>query len=113
MTGTFFFAMSLFLLPMASSITYLLGVTTGIAIGHSLVLAPLNGLASKSVGESSQGKVLGMMQSASSFARILGPVLGGLLLNYDLQHLARAFGKTAYSAGGVITLVAFFLAMAL
>jgi len=111
--GTATLALSLFLLPMSTTTAFLLWVTTGVAIGHSLVLAPLNGLASKSVSEASQGQVLGMMQSASSFARIVGPVLGGWLLNYDALHLTRAFGRTPYLAGGAVTLIAVGLAMAL
>jgi len=113
MAGTATLALSLFLLPMGTTTAFLLLVTTGVAIGHSLALAPLNGLASKSVDGASQGRVLGMMQSAASFARIVGPVLGGWLLNYDLLHLAKAFGRMAYSAGGMVALLAVGLAIAL
>jgi len=112
-TGTATLALSLFLLPMSTTTAYLLWVTTGVAIGHSLVLAPLNAMASKSVSESAQGQILGMMQSASSFARIVGPVLGGWLLNDDALHLARSFGRTPYFAGGAVTLIAVGLAIAL
>ena len=111
--GTAALAASLFLLPRSTTTAFLLWVTTGVAIGHSLALAPLNGLASKSVDEASQGRVLGMMQSAASLARIAGPVLGGWLLNYDVLRLAGAFGRTAYWAGGVVALLAVGLAMAL
>jgi len=113
MAGTATLALSLFLLPMGTTTAFLLLVTTGVAIGHSLALAPLNGLASTSVAGDAQGRVLGMMQSAASFARIVGPVLGGWLLNYDLLHLATAFGRTAYLAGGVVALLAVGLAIAL
>lgn len=106
-------AVSLFLLPMVGSTAFLLWVTTGIAIGHSLALAPLNGLASKSADETSQGRVLGMMQSMASGARIAGPVLGGWLLTYDLLHSVQAFGTTAYAAGGVVALLAVCLAILL
>ena len=111
--GTITLAVSLFLLPRSTTTAFLLLVTTGMAIGHSLVLAPLSGLASKSVNEASQGQVLGMMQSAASVARIVGPVLGGWLLNYDLLHAAPAFGRTAYSFGGAVALLAVGLALAL
>ena len=111
--GTATLALSLFLLPFSSTTTILLLVTTGVAIGHSLVLAPLNGLASKNAHETAQGRILGLMQSASSLARVVGPVLGGWLLNYDAMHLSGAFGRTPYTAAGAITLVAVFLAMAL
>ena len=111
--GTATLALSLFLLPMSTTTTVLLLVTTGVAIGHSLVLAPLNGLASKSAHETAQGRILGLMQSVSSVARVVGPVLGGWLLNYDAVHLSSVFGRTPYTAGGAITLIAVTLAMAL
>ena len=113
MVGTVMLALSLFLLPMSTTTMVLLLVTAGVAVGHSLVLAPLNGLASKSAHETAQGRVLGLMQSASSLARVVGPVLGGWLLNYDAVHLSRVFGRTPYTAGGAITLIAVALAMAL
>jgi len=113
MAGTATLALSLFLLPMGTTTAFLLLVTTGVAIGHSLALAPLNGLASQSVDAASQGRVLGMMQSAASVARSVGPVLGGWLLNYDLLHPAKAFGSMAYSVGGVVALLAVGLAIAL
>jgi DHA1 family tetracycline resistance protein-like MFS transporter len=111
--GTLTFALSLWLLPMSTTASFLLVATTGVAIGHSLVLAPLNGLASKSVSAASQGQVLGMMQSAASAARIVGPVLGGWLLNYDALHAADAFGRMPYSVGAAVALLAFVLALAL
>ena len=111
--GTALLACSLFLLPASATINLLLLTTTGIAIGHSLTLAPLNGLASKSVDAASQGRVLGVMQSVASIARIVGPVVGGWLLNYDQMHLVRAFGRTPYSAGGSAALIALGLALAL
>lgn len=113
MIGTAALAASLFLLPMSVTTASLLLVTTGIAIGHSLVLAPLNGLASKSASQDAQGRVLGMMQSAASLARIIGPVLGGLLLNYDALHMTRLFGYSPYSAGAVLALIALGLSLAL
>jgi DHA1 family tetracycline resistance protein-like MFS transporter len=113
MAGTAALALSLFLLPRGSSTAFLLLATTGVAIGHSLALAPLNGLASKSVDEASQGRALGMMQSAASVARIVGPVLGGWLLNHDALQATGAFGGTAYAAGGVVALLAVGLAIAL
>jgi DHA1 family tetracycline resistance protein-like MFS transporter len=113
MAGTATLALSLFLLPMGTTTAFLLLVTTGVAIGHSLALAPLNGLASQSVDGAAQGRVLGMMQSAASVARIVGPVLGGWLLNYDLLHLEKAFGSMAYSVGGVVALLAVGVAIAL
>jgi len=105
---------SLFLLPRSSTVPVLLLATAGVAVGHSLLAAPLNGLASRAVGPAAQGRVLGLMQSAASFARIVGPVLGGWLLNHDAARLASdAFGRTPYGAGGLIMLLAWALSLAL
>jgi len=91
----------------------LLLTTAGLAVGHGLVAAPLNGLASKSVAPESQGRVLGVMQATASLARIVGPVLGGWLLNIDALHLTAQFGKTPYWVSAGITLIAVGFALAL
>ncbi|HEX9780119.1 MAG TPA: MFS transporter [bacterium] len=108
--GTALLAASLFLLPSSVTLACLLSVTTGIAVGHSLILAPLNGLASRSAGSQSQGRVLGVMQSAASLARIAGPVLGGWLLHADALRSAGMLGQAPYTAGGVLAVVAMVVA---
>ena len=45
------------------------------------------------------------MQSSASLARIVGPVLGGWLLNHDAAHDLSRFGTTPYWTAGAITLV--------
>ncbi len=113
LTGTFALAVSLFVLPLGASMAWLFAATAGLAIGHGLVAAPLNGMASRSVGPSSQGRVLGLMQSMSSLARIVGPVLGGWLLTHDAVQMTEAFGRTAYWAGGALMLIAVVLSAGL
>lgn len=108
--GAVMLAVSLFALPLTSTTAALLAATAGIAVGHGLMAAPLNGLASRGVDAASQGRVLGLMQSAASVARIVGPVLGGWLLNHDAVHLAAEVGRTPYWAGGAVMVVAFALA---
>ena len=111
--GTVTLAVSLFALPGSGTAATLLVATAGVALGHSLMAAPINGLASQSVGAASQGRVLGLMQSAASLARIVGPVLGGALLDYDAaRHVAR-YAQTPYWAGGGIMCVALLLAFTL
>lgn len=51
------------------------------AFGNSLSSPALTSLASKISDEAEQGKALGIMQSAASLARAVGPALGGVLLN--------------------------------
>ena len=97
---------SLFVLPMGGTILFLFVATAGMAIGHGLVASTLNGLASKAVNPASQGRVMVLMQSASSFARIVGPVMGGWLLNVDALRQAGPFGRTPYWAGGLVLLAA-------
>ena len=109
--GTAVLTISLFVLPWSGTPLFLFVATAGVAVGHALVAAPINGLASKSVGAASQGRVLGLMQSSASFARIIGPVVGGWLLNYDAVHLASEFGRTPYWVGGGVMLIACILAL--
>ncbi|MBI3996169.1 MAG: MFS transporter [Candidatus Omnitrophica bacterium] len=111
--GTVVLAAGLFLLPMSATLATLLIATAGIAIGHSLTAAPLNGLASKDVHASSQGRVLGLMQASASLARMVGPVLGGALLHYDALSLTASFGRTPYWVGGGIMMIAVLCAAAL
>ena len=111
--GTVMLMLSLVALPMSRSVTALLLMTAGIAVGHGLIAAPLNGLASKEVNAELQGRVLGLMQSAASLARIAGPVLGGWLLNYDAMSLTTQFGRTPYWAGAGLLFVALLFAIAL
>jgi DHA1 family tetracycline resistance protein-like MFS transporter len=110
--GSLILALSMFLLPLISSLQSLLLVSTGIAIGNSLVTPTLNAMASRSVNASWQGRVLGVMQSAASFARIIGPVLGGILLSQQ-DRSSPSYGKTPFWTSGAIMLVAVILAMTL
>ncbi len=109
-TGTAIFAASVFCVPLSQTVTALVLAGTGIAIGNSLMTPTLNGLASKSVKASSQGRVLGGMASVASLARIIGPVLGGWLLGRD-PDFSLQYGRSPYWVSAAIMLVALVLAL--
>ncbi len=111
--GTIILAAGFFILPLSHGVAMLVIATTATAIGHGLVAAPMNGMASKSVGAAAQGRVLGVMQSSASLARVAGPVLGGFLLNWEIVHGYPHFGRFAYWAGAAVILVSFAFTMAL
>ena len=111
-SGTAIFAASIFALPLTTNLATLLVASTGIAIGNSLMTPSLNGLASKSVGAAWQGRMLGVMSSVASLARIIGPVLGGWLLSRD-PSAGSLYGRRPYWASGAIMLVALGIAIAI
>jgi DHA1 family tetracycline resistance protein-like MFS transporter len=111
--GTAVFALSVFALPSSGSVTMLVIVSTGIAIGNSLMTPTLNGFASKTVSAAHQGRVLGVMASAASLARIIGPVLGGWLLSRDAASRESSYGITPYWVSAAIALLAMGLALTL
>ena len=87
----------------------LLAVCAALAVANGLVNPTLNGLASQMIDRSWQGRALGLMQSAGSVGRLVGPLLGGWLLMFDLdQPLTRlcahaVLRRRGDSAGGVRT----------
>lgn len=103
--GTALFAVSVFGFTLSGTVVLLIIASTGIAIGNSLMTPTLNALASKSVNASLQGRVLGVMASVASLARIIGPVLGGLLLSRD-PDFGSHYGRTLYWVSSAIMLVA-------
>ncbi len=83
-TGVFLTAVSLALLPWCHNLAWLLVACVGLSCGTGFASPPLNGLASRMIDRSWQGRALGVMQSAGSTARLVGPLLGGWLLMFDL-----------------------------
>ncbi len=67
--------------PDYGGLTALLVGIAFFALGNSLSSPALSSLASKIASDKEQGKALGMMQSAASLARAIGPALAGVLMN--------------------------------
>ena len=89
--GALCFSLSLFAVPyVGPAAGGLLGLLIGggvFALGNSLATPALTSLASKSVGESEQGTVLGVTQSIASLARAVGPSIAAVLINSRAEHL--------------------------
>ena len=52
-----------------------------------------------------QGRALGVVQSAGSTARLLGPLVGGWLLMFDLGKPVARYGETAFFAAAGLCFV--------
>jgi DHA1 family tetracycline resistance protein-like MFS transporter len=72
-------AIGLGALPAAASWGAIYGCAFGLACGHGLSQPSVASLISKAAAVDAQGGTLGVSQSAASFARVLGPLLGGWL----------------------------------
>jgi multidrug resistance protein len=108
--GAGLLALALFLLPQAGSFQILIVLSCAIAVANSLIQPVLNGLVSRSVDAGSQGRALGIFQSAASLGRTIGPVTGGMLLHLDA---AATYGRAPFwTAAGLIALM-FLLALPL
>lgn len=104
--GCISLALSMALLPISNSVGLVVVASSLLAIGNGFVTPLLSGLASKSTEPKSQGAVMGLMQSTSSLGRMIGPAVGGFLLNYDLQHAELPYGLTPFWFSAVLMLLA-------
>ena len=103
--GLLITAASLALLPFCHNLTWLLVACVGLSLGSGFSSPPLNGLASQLVDRSWQGRALGVVQSAGSTARLIGPLLGGWLLMLDLHKPTTRYGETAFFAAALLCLI--------
>ncbi len=108
-TGTLLMAIGLGLLPLATrsvGLVMLLPVLAVVAFGNGLNSPAITAFISKQADADKQGEVLGVAQSASSLARILGPLFGGALFG----HVSI---QSPYYAGAAIMLLAALASLAL
>lgn len=104
-TGMILTTLSLALLPLINNLTTLLLVCAGLSVGSGCASPPLSGLASRMIERSWQGRALGVMQSAGSSARLLGPLLGGWLLTLDIGKPIGQYGYTPFLAGAFLCFI--------
>ena len=109
-TGMILTTLSLILLPFCNNLTLLLLVCAGLAAGSGFASPPLSGLASQMVERTWQGRALGVMQSAGSTGRLLGPLIGGWLLMFDLQKPLTEYGRTPFLVGALLCFIGALLA---
>jgi len=104
-SGIILLGLGLAMLPNSASLSYLLVATCIIGIGNSFITPTLNGLASRSAERAWQGRVIGLMQSAGSLGRWVGPFVAGKLLMIDAMNDPRFYGRTPFwTAAGIMVL---------
>jgi DHA1 family tetracycline resistance protein-like MFS transporter len=108
LTGVALLACSLFALPLVQTLTTLLLVGAGIAVGNSFINPTMNGLVSRSVNKYWQGRVLGLMQACASLGRFFGPLIGGWFLVFNPRRTLD-FGKAPFWIGSALLIVSFVL----
>jgi DHA1 family tetracycline resistance protein-like MFS transporter len=122
--GALFFAGSLFAVPFVGPasggiLAFLIGGGV-FALGNSLATPALTSMASKSAGSTEQGTILGVMQSAASLARAVGPSLAALLIHsstanlgadLDFHYMSDKSLFITFWAGSAIMFAAFVLAL--
>lgn len=94
--GNVFMAIGLVMLPFAPKDFFLLVDMIGlacVAMANGCLTPSITSLLSQVADKNEQGRVLGMNQSFGSLARVVGPVVGGLLfgLNYHSPYIMGAF----------------------
>ena len=109
-TGMILTTLSLALLPLSNNLTILLLVCAGLAAGSGFASPPLSGLASQMIDRTWQGRALGVMQSAGSTGRLVGPLIGGWLLMFDLRKPVSEYGRTPFLVGALLCFIGAILA---
>jgi MFS family permease len=102
--GTFAFLVGFVAMPIIGAAWMLWPVAFFVAVGQGLSYPSLHSLISKAAPEEQMGSVLGMAASMGSLARMIGPVMFGVL--WDAGAAPAAF----FTAAGIV-FVAFLLAL--
>jgi len=87
--GALCLSASLFWLPRVGGTAAFLGSCALMAVGNGLLTPTLSGMASRHVHGRAQGRLMGLMTSAGSLGRFLGPALAVLPLPLTFSEMAR------------------------
>ena len=113
--GCLLMVASLFAVPLVGpQYGGLIGLLIGTAVlsfGNSLASPGLTSLASKTADEHDQGRAMGILQSGASLARVIGPVIGGLLLNNAINMIDDFTLYRTFWTASAIMFVAFIVAI--
>ena len=104
LAGLALLAVAFATLPIPGSVAGLMLPLALAAVGRALAQPPMMSLVSLYSDERSRGIVLGVFQSSASAARVVGPVVAGLLFDAD--------AALPYLAAAALTAVAFTIALA-
>jgi DHA1 family tetracycline resistance protein-like MFS transporter len=80
--GALALAIGMLFIPLSGSVAVLLVAMTIVAFGFGIVSPSLNSLVSLKVGPGAQGGIMGVTRSASTLARVVGPIWAGALFHY-------------------------------
>jgi MFS family permease len=112
--GTLICGTGLALVPHVS--TEWVWLTMGIVVilissGNGLFQPSFNAILAQKTKDTNQemGTVMGAQESASAFARIIGPLTGGLVWDYTVAKTGMLSSATAFHICGIIMLFAFLL----
>ncbi|HXF42873.1 MAG TPA: MFS transporter [Pyrinomonadaceae bacterium] len=108
-------AASLFIVPFVNAqnggLTALLLGMGVFALGSALSNPSLTSLGSKTAPAEFQGSALGIIQSAGSLARVIGPVLCGFLLNNRSNQVDQATLTRTFLTAGCVMILAVLIAL--
>ena len=96
----FFMFLGLILIPLSKNPRFLYVALFFMPLGNGLANPTIQAIASENVPQEEYGETLGILQSAGSMGRIIGPIMGG--------EIFQAFGKdVAFYFAGLIILLTF------
>lgn len=113
--GCLLMVVSLFTVPLvgpqSGGVAALLFGMAVLSVGNSLASPALTSLASKSADDSDQGRTMGILQSGASLARVVGPLIGGILLNNAVNAMDDSTLLRTFWTASAIMFVAFLVAL--